>query len=53
MLGALYPQAERKGQAAVAHFRAATEAGCASGEVWEMLGELLASTEPAGGALVV
>ncbi|KAK9844132.1 hypothetical protein WJX81_005444 [Elliptochloris bilobata] len=47
VLGALYPQAERKGQAAVAHFRAATEAGSASGEVWEMFGELLAATEPA------
>ena len=48
MLGALHPQMERKGRAAVAHFRAATAAGSVSGEVWEMYGELLAPSDPAG-----
>ncbi len=48
MLGALHPQMERKGRAAAAHFRAATAAGSASGEVWEMYGELLAPGDPAG-----
>ena len=48
VLGNLYPQMERKGQAAVAHFKEAAQKNNSSGEVWEMLGELLASTDPVG-----
>lgn len=48
MVGQLYPQAERKGQAAIDHFRDATEANSSSGAVWEMLGELLAPVDPPG-----
>jgi Flp pilus assembly protein TadD len=48
MLGLLYPQVERKGQAAVSHFQEAAEADSKSGVVWEMLGELLSTTDPPG-----
>lgn len=48
MVGHLYPQAERKGQAAIAHFRDATEANSKSASVWEMLGELLAPIDAPG-----
>lgn len=48
MLGSLYPQAERKGQAAFTLFQEAAEADSKSGAVWEILGELLASSDPPG-----
>ncbi|BDA40854.1 RNA polymerase-associated protein CTR9 homolog [Coccomyxa sp. Obi] len=48
MVGQLYPLAERKGQTAVDHFRDAAEANSTSGAVWEMLGELLATSDPPG-----
>ena len=38
----------RKGQAAVEHFKRAAEKNTSSGEVLEMLGELLARTDPQG-----
>ena len=47
VLGALYPQVERKGQAAAAHFRSAA-ANTTSAEVWEMLADLLAAADPSG-----
>lgn len=52
MLGNLYPQMEgRKGEMAVEHFkRAAEKNSTSSGQVLEMLGELLATTDPAGQA---
>ena len=51
-LGQLYPNQAagdaRADGAAVAHFREAAQAGSRSGQVWEMLGELLAGSDPAG-----
>ena len=49
VLGNLYPQMEaRRGQAAVEHFKSAAEKPTSSGQVLEMLGELLATSNPAG-----
>ena len=49
VLGNLYPQMEgRRGQAAVEHFKSAAEKNTSSGQVLEMLGELLATSDPAG-----
>lgn len=38
----------RKGQAALEHFKRAAEKNTNSGQVLEMLGELLATTDPQG-----
>lgn len=49
LLGNLYPQMEgRKGQAALEHFKRAAEKTSNSGQVLEMLGELLATVDPQG-----
>ena len=49
VLGNLYPQMEgRRGQTAVEHFKSAAEKNTSSGQVLEMLGELLATSDPAG-----
>ena len=50
LLGSLYPQMEgRKGQTALEHFKTAAEKNTNSGQVLEILGELLARTDPQGG----
>eukprot|EP00884_Botryococcus_braunii_P015610 jgi/Botrbrau1/2732/Bobra.0164s0012.1 len=48
VLGQLYPQTERKGNAAIEHFREAAQKPGSSSEVWEMLADLLAATDPSG-----
>ncbi|KAK9810525.1 hypothetical protein WJX72_012163 [[Myrmecia] bisecta] len=47
VLGHVYPQMPAKGAKAVDHFRTAAAKPGASCQVWEMLGELLAGTDPA------
>ena len=48
LLGQLYPQMPGKRQAALAQFQRAAEKHTCSGEVWQMLGELLAPIDPQG-----
>jgi hypothetical protein len=48
VLAGLYPAAPGKRSAAVSQFREAANKASASGDVWFMLAELLAPTDPAG-----
>ena len=48
VLGQLFQLAERKGSSALEHFKAAAAANSCEAEIWEMLGELLASTDAPG-----
>lgn len=48
MLAGLYPAAPGKRSAAVSQFQEAAHKASASGDVWFMLAELLAPTDPAG-----
>jgi hypothetical protein len=48
VLAGLYPAAPGKRSAAVSQFREAAHKASASGDVWFMLAELLAPTDPAG-----
>lgn len=48
VLGQLYPQSQRKGDAAIEHFREAAQKPGSPSEVWEMLADLLATTDPSG-----
>lgn len=49
VLGCLYPQApHRKLDGALQHFKSAAEHSASDPGLWEMLGDLTASTNPAG-----
>ena len=48
VLAGLYPAAPGKRSAAVSQFQEAAHKASASGDVWFMLAELLAPTDPAG-----
>ena len=50
-MGRLFPYAKGRagaGESAIAHFREAARADSSSSLVWEMLGEMLAPSDPAG-----
>ena len=50
-MGKLFPYAKARagaGESTIAHFREAAKADTSSSLVWEMLGELLAPSDPAG-----
>lgn len=49
ILGNLYPHNPGKAHKAVSHFKDAAGRSDKDPEVWEMLGELLAATDPSGG----
>ena len=49
ILGNLYPHNPAKAHKAVSHFKEAAARSDKDPEVWEMLGELLAPTDPSGG----
>lgn len=48
ILGNLYPHNPAKAHRAVSHFKEAAGRSDKDPEVWEMLGELLAPTDPSG-----
>lgn len=48
ILGNLYPHYPSKAQKAVSHFKDAASRNEKDPEIWEMLGELLAPTDPSG-----
>ena len=48
ILGNLYPHNPGKARKAVSHFKDAAGRSEKDPEVWEMLGELLAATDPSG-----
>lgn len=48
ILGNLYPHNPAKAHKAVSHFRDAAGRSDRDPEIWEMLGELLAPTDPSG-----
>lgn len=48
ILGNLYPHNPAKAHKAVSHFKDAAGRSDKDPEVWEMLGELLAPTDPSG-----
>ena len=48
ILGNLYPHNPGKAHKAVSHFKDAASRSDKDPEVWEMLGELLAATDPSG-----
>ena len=48
LLGQLYPQMPGKRQAALAHFQRAAQQSTCSGDVWQILGELLAPIDAQG-----
>ena len=50
ILGNLYPHNPGKAHKAVSHFKEAAGRSDKDPEVWEMLGELLAATDPSGRA---
>lgn len=50
ILGNLYPHNPGKAHKAVSHFKDAAGRSDKDPEVWEMLGELLAATDPSGKA---
>ena len=52
ILGNLYPHNPGKAHKAVSHFKDAAGRSDKDPEVWEMLGELLAATDPSGGAMI-
>ena len=49
ILGNLYPHYPNKAQKAVQHFKDAASRSDKDPEIWEMLGELLAPSDPSGG----
>jgi len=50
-MGRLFPYAKARagaGESAIAHFKEAARADTSSSLVWEMLGEMLSTSDPAG-----